>query len=86
MEEQSLVVAVNNLLLPQFQVKRTVAVTKHRLIASSWIVVRGVILEKNGIMQFLKIAVPGYSGPCGRTVQRNLSKLYRKKKKNLKVD
>jgi hypothetical protein len=37
--------------------------------------------RRNGMIQFLKVAVPGYSGPCGRTVQRNLANLYRKKRR-----
>ena len=42
--------------------------------------------RRDGMSQFLKVAVPGYTGPCSRTVQRNLFQLYNKKKKTLKTD
>ena len=40
--------------------------------------------RRDGISQFLKVAVPGYTGPCSRTVQRNLFQLYNKKKEDFK--
>ena len=38
------------------------------------------------MQKFLKIATPGYSSPCSRTVQRRLTKLYIKKKEEFKKE
>jgi hypothetical protein len=38
--------------------------------------------RRAGMSKFLSVAIPGYYGPCGRTVQRNLSKLYLEKKRS----
>ena len=40
--------------------------------------------RRAGMQSFLKVAVPGYYGPSSRTVQRNLSRLYQKKRAELK--
>lgn len=40
--------------------------------------------KRIGMQQFLRAAVPGYTGPASRTVQRNLSKLYKEKKEDFK--
>ena len=42
--------------------------------------------KRNGMLKFLSVAVPGYTGPSSRTVQRRLTKLYRKKKEDFKTE
>ena len=40
--------------------------------------------RRTGMQSFLRVAVPGYYGPSSRTVQRNLARLYEKKRTDLK--
>jgi hypothetical protein len=42
--------------------------------------------KRSGMLKFLNIAVPGYTGPSSRTVQRNLSKLYKKKREDFQSE
>jgi hypothetical protein len=42
--------------------------------------------KRGGLTKFLSAAVPGYTGPSSRTVQRALSKLYTKKREDFKSE
>jgi hypothetical protein len=42
--------------------------------------------KRDGMEKFLSVAVPGYTGPSTRSVQRTLAKLYVKKKEEFKTE
>ncbi|CAF1582881.1 unnamed protein product, partial [Didymodactylos carnosus] len=42
--------------------------------------------KRSGMANFLSVAVPGYTGPSSRTVQRMLAKLYFQKQEDFKIE
>ena len=76
----------------QLAARESVSIDKKRLLDDA--VIQCIVMDgrswgdfrRNGMQKFLKIATPGYSGPCSRTVQRRLTKLYIKKKEEFKKE